>query len=130
MTVLTPLKSTPRAWQKGGTQKSRHSPHKNGSRHTPHAISARPTGLQLARQRSRATRAAAPHTCRPHGCAGGGGVDSCGGAARHELRADEDPHLTRAELFDNMVALLLRALGVHDVDVEVVVDELVEELQW
>mmetsp|Transcript_63038 Transcript_63038/g.152187 ORF Transcript_63038/g.152187 Transcript_63038/m.152187 type:complete len:245 (-) Transcript_63038:833-1567(-) len=48
--------------------------------------------------------------------------------ACHELCADEDPHLTRAELFDNMVALLLRALGVHDVDVEVVVDELVEEL--
>ena len=61
---------------------------------------------------------------------GGAGANSCGGAARHELRADEDPHLTRAELFDHMVALLLRALGVHDVDVEVVVDELVEELQW
>ena len=61
---------------------------------------------------------------------GGAGADSCGGAARHKLRADEDPHLTRAELLDDMVALLLRAFGVHDVDVEVVVDELVEELQW
>lgn len=49
-------------------------------------------------------------------------------AARHDVRADEAPHLALCEARDDLVALFGRAVGVDRVGVDAVKDELVGEL--
>lgn len=49
-------------------------------------------------------------------------------ASPHELRRDQDPNATFSELLDDALSLGWRSLGVNDVDVETVVDELAEKI--
>lgn len=43
--------------------------------------------------------------------------------ATHQLSTDENPNLTRAETFNNIVALKLSPFRMNDVDVDSVVDQ-------
>jgi hypothetical protein len=49
-------------------------------------------------------------------------------ASRHEIRTNQHPNISPTKPFDDLLSLLLRALGVHDIHVQSIKHQLAEEV--